>query len=239
MSKKRSLDDANRNGDTATEEEGDPYSNDLDRDYILNIRPDDNHIWLDGKCIVRPTKSSISYGILMYKLDEENNNSKFKYLLGLIPQRNAWTVFKGMPDVGETPQQTAIREFTEETSLPFPYPEEEFQNKVTTTLFGKTSKKLLEIYLVEAPANFSIAGFDIDRVIKIDGEYMKGQPEIVDIQFLTKDEAVNGTTVTTSKGERNVTVYKSQKGIIEHADVFLRGRQRQAKNTTKDSDYSK
>ena len=229
MSKKRSLDDANGSGETAAEEGEDPYLKNQDHDYVLNIRPDENHIWLDGKCIVRPTKTSLSYGILMYKRDHEDNS--FKYLLGLIPQRNAWTVFKGMPDAGETPEQTAIREFIEETSLPFPYPEEEFENILVTKLYGKTSKKLLEIYLVEAPANVDISIFDVDKVVKIDGEYMKGQPEIVDIQFLTKDQAIHGTNVTTSKGHKHVNIYKSQKGIIEHAEVFLRGRQqRQVKN---------
>lgn len=172
-------------------------------------------IWVDGKLIDRPKNLTVSYGVLLYKYED----GEHKYLLGKIPQGNSWTVFKGLPEDGETPDQTAIREFTEETSIPFPF--EDFSKCKETKLFGRTSNKLLEINLVKAPENFSIATFDVDNVVKIDSGYMKGKPEIVEIQFLTKKQAVGGTP---SKNKL-VKVYASQVGILDHAQDFLEGQE--------------
>ena len=184
--------------------------------YRFNVRPE-NHIWVDGELIRRPNNLSVSYGILLYKKED----AKFKYLLGLIPQGNAWTVFKGMPEEGETPEQTATREFKEETSIAFPFPD--FSDCVETTLFGRTSKKLLEIFLIAAPENFDFSQFDIEQVVKIDAGYMQGKPEIIDIQFLTKQQAVEGTK---AKGGKVAKVYKSQVGILEHAEEVLKGKEK-------------
>jgi len=209
------------------------FDKEKQRRYQRNIRGCESRIWLDGELVDRPSRGVVSYGILLYKVDDDDaHDSKYKYLLGLVPQGNAWTVFKGMPedDGSETPEQTAMREFEEETSIPFPYPTFSSSNNCAgsevklTTLFGQTSnkKKLLEIYLVKAPADFSTAAFDKEKVVRIDSGYMKGKPEIIDIRFLTKRQAVEGTNLA----GKVVKIYKSQVGILEHADVFLRARER-------------
>lgn len=218
-------------------EEEESSEQEKEHHYQFNIR-DESHIWVDGKLIKRPTHVAVSYGILIYKKEEDDGgNTEYNYLLGLIPQGNAWTVFKGMPeeDGNETPEQTAMREFQEETSIPFPYPNlssssgcnNDHNKKIkATTLFGLTSnkKKLLEIYLVRAPETFSSSGFDKEKVVKIDSGYMQGKPEIIDIQFMTKQEAVEG--FATAGRKKTVKIYKSQIGILEHAEVFLQGQDR-------------
>lgn len=181
-------------------------------------------IWVDGKLITRPKNLAVSFGILLYKEAEEG---EYTFLLGKIPQGNAWTVFKGLPDDGETPHQTAIREFREETSIPFPF--DDLSECKVTTLFGRTSNKLLEIYLVKAPENFSIAAFDVESIVKIDSGYMEGKPEIIEIQFLTKQQAVEGTKARKGLAK----IYKSQIGILDHAQEYLK-----AIDSVKDSDES-
>ena len=163
-------------------------------------------IWLNNKLVDRP-KYPTSYGILLYrkkKIEEEeevivennngndnNNNSatcssstqrsrreQFEYLLGLIPQGNSWTVFKGLPEGNnEQPEETAIREFEEESSLTFPYNNNNNNynwDKKYEILYGVTStKKLLQIYLIPAPLDIDISKFDISNVVKIDKGIIK------------------------------------------------------------------
>ena len=99
-------------------------------------------------------------------------------MLGLIPQGNSWTVFKGLPEGNnEQPEETAIREFEEESSLTFPYNNDNNNynwDKKYEILYGVTStKKLLQIYLIPAPLDIDISKFDISNVVKIDKGIIK------------------------------------------------------------------
>jgi predicted NUDIX family NTP pyrophosphohydrolase len=65
-----------------------------------------------------------SAGLLIYRL---RPSGEFEVLLGHYGgpfwarrDRGAWTVFKGAPHHGETPAETAAREFEEETGWPAP-----------------------------------------------------------------------------------------------------------------------
>lgn len=44
-------------------------------------------------------------------------NAQGHWLLGHATGQRHWDIFKGMPDAGETPTQTALRELREETGL--------------------------------------------------------------------------------------------------------------------------
>mmetsp|Transcript_46174 Transcript_46174/g.112842 ORF Transcript_46174/g.112842 Transcript_46174/m.112842 type:complete len:342 (+) Transcript_46174:71-1096(+) len=292
-------------------------------------------IWVGGRLVDRPSTYPTSYGVLFYRRrrlrhvvgggssgndhQQQLQHYEFQYLLGLIPQRNFWTVFKGMSETAdsngesESPFETAIREFEEESSLQFPYkynnnaddededededdgdkahegkkkqsydnndedrrrcasdfvkeiwPPPEPTTKTTgsvpflsTVLHGVTSRrKLLEIYLLPDPdesivttecdnsdgtncpatpptGTLDISKFDVDKVVKIDGEYMKGRPEIVQLAWLTKRQAVDDGTAavpsssTNSKNDtkpsksKPIKIYNSQISMIERADELL------------------
>ena len=160
-----------------------------------------------------PTSRPVSAGVLLYKRSSNEGGSSSKavrYLLGMIPQRNFWTVFKGMPEssANESLEETALREFEEETGtkgiVKAIRPE--------TTLRGSTAKKDLVVFLQEGSA-VSEDDFDLEQVVKIDQGYMEGQPEIVTIRWLTLEEATSGTD--------GAKIYPSQKGILEQAQTFL------------------
>jgi hypothetical protein len=185
-----------------------------------------NQICLDGEVVQKP-KYPTSYGILLYKKIDETG--EFQYLLGLIPQGNAWTVFKGLPETNELPQETAVREFEEETSLAFPYSDWE-KCPLKHKLYGVTStKKLLEIYLIPAPllstslptgSDFDVSKFNVNKVVRIDSGYMKGKPEIIEIRYMSKRQAIEGVA---GRGTSTVAkIYKSQIGILEQAEALLR-----------------
>lgn len=149
----------------------------------------------------------VSYGVLLYKKDGINKERRF--LLGLIPQRNWWTVFKGMPSSkNESPTETALREFEEETGT------SGIVEKITPekTLMGKAGKKDLVIFLQEG-SEFDVESFDIEKVVKIDSGYMQGQPEIVAIQWLTLKQALEGVD--------GAKIYKSQENILCGAHEFI------------------
>ena len=218
---------------------------------IIKNEQKNSKIWLNNKFVVRPNYVT-SYGILLYRestvSDEtskknienthedtegssSNNSSggvvqgrRFEYLLGMIPQGNSWTVFKGLPESDERPEETAVREFEEETSLPFPYQRDEWGKSgcpVKSELYGVTStKKLLQIFLIPAPPGLDVSKFDVDEVVKIDGSgRFSGLPEIVEIRFLTKKQAIEGIR---SKGKHKIAkIYKSQVSILERADRIL------------------
>lgn len=123
---------------------------------------------------------------------------------------NYWTVFKGLPEPGESPHQTALREFAEETG----------SNNVLVAidqsfpiLKGRTSAKDLEIFLQDG-SNVSESIFNPDQVVTIDSGYLQGQPEIVAIRYLSLEEALSGS----SDGAK---IYKSQEGILKQAEAFL------------------
>jgi len=199
-------------------------------------------IWLNNKLVVRPNYTT-SYGILLYReADASNDNDKndndtddnegipsgvqttqFQYLLGLIPQGNSWTVFKGLPENNERPEETAMREFQEESSLDFPYKTQDNWEScpVKAELYGVTStKKLLQIFLIPAPPELDISKFNVDNVVKIDGNgRFSGVPEIIEIKFLTKKQAIEGIR---GQGKNKVAkIYKSQISILERADTIL------------------
>lgn len=44
-------------------------------------------------------------------------NGQGQWLLGHATGQKHWDIFKGMPDVGEAPEQTALRELLEETGI--------------------------------------------------------------------------------------------------------------------------
>lgn len=170
--------------------------------------------------------------------EEEKDDDEIRFLLGLIPQRNWWTVFKGLPHtndqtgvVTESPHETALREFQEETSIalkttttrPF-NPELTLHGHVGS---GKNKKKLV-IYLLpddeEGNNTISSSQFDVSKVVKIDSGYMKGKPEIVAIRWLSYREAMNGITVTTDgtgNKQHHAKIYTSQRGILENAYKYL------------------
>jgi 8-oxo-dGTP pyrophosphatase MutT (NUDIX family) len=219
-----------RPGDAAMNEEGRVGSIEESSAVKKRVRPGQceegggDRILLNGKLVPRPNCPT-SYGILFYK---QEDTSEIRYLLGLIPQGNAWTVFKGLPETDELPQETAVREFQEETSLTFPYPEWE-NCPIKTKLYGITSKKLLEIYLISAPLSSSssspgseldISRFNVDKVVKIDSGYMAGKPEIVEIRYLSMKQAIEGVP---GRGMSKVAkIYKSQVGILEQAETILK-----------------
>ena len=154
----------------------------------------------------------ISYGVLLYRrIDnpDTTNGHKIEYLLGLIPQRNWWTVFKGLPEEQETPHQTALREFAEETGT--------LEDRVLkslhpdTTLYGTVGNKKQLVIFLQDGSHIQTSCFNVDNVVKIDGGYMKGRPEIVEIQWMTFEEAMDG----------NVKIYKSQQSILQDAQKFL------------------
>ena len=201
-------------------------------------------IWLNNKLVPRPNYPT-SHGILFYRMPNTNEqkekntdsskdkqkwwtksfqNKDIRYLLGMIPQGNSWTVFKGLPEKGEEPQETAMREFEEESSLPFPYDKTDWNTwPVKAELYGVTStKKLLHIYLIPAPDKLTISKFDVEKVVKIDLGRFSGVPEIIDIKFLTKKQAIEGMP---GRGKTKAAkIYKSQISILERAEAILNDR---------------
>ena len=155
--------------------------------------------------------------MLLYKQPQNNNNPDTtpepQFLLGMVPQRNGWTVFKGLPDASDQgPVQTALREFQEETGChrgkDFLHP---FQP--LATLHGRVGKKRLEIYLHEGADFDEDTSFCLERVVTIDSGYMQGKPEIVRVKWLTLHEALQG-----SEGAK---IYKSQENILQEAHTIL------------------
>ena len=203
--------------------------------YETNSVPSGDLIWIEGRLVPKPSNAQhVSHGVLLYRrkpdapsshdnaaTDDDANNS-FEFLLGLIPQRNFWTVFKGMPNDNESPRETAAREFLEETSVSLPD-----DWTAETTLWGKTSKKYLHISLVDGTAmSDPIDNFDITKVTTIDQGYLEGQPEIVHIQWLNLSQAMDGVVALGKNNDKNkssksVKIYPSQIGIIKHAQAFL------------------
>ena len=126
--------------------------------YETNSVPSGDLIWIEGRLVPKPSNAQhISHGVLLYRRKPDApsphdnaataNGINFEFLLGMIPQRNFWTVFKGMPNDNESPLETAAREFQEETSVNLP------DNwTAETILWGKTSKKYLHISLVDGSA---------------------------------------------------------------------------------------
>jgi len=222
----------------------------------IQNKNDESKILLNNKLVDRPSYPT-SYGILFYReqliedvVENKNNTNRktrrrkhFEYLLGLIPQRNSLTMFKGLPEGNERPRATAIREFEEESSLTFPYKKNNINNNNNREkeeedydfdwdnkyeiLYGVTStKKLLQIYLLPAPSDLDISKFDIDKVMKIDNGFWAGKPEIVQLFFLTKNQAIKGTSTSTGNNNNGKTtkvarIYKSQISILERAETIL------------------
>jgi 8-oxo-dGTP pyrophosphatase MutT (NUDIX family) len=153
----------------------------------------------------------------------------------LIPQKNWWTVFKGLPHSNdESPHETALREFHEETSIALT-PRHAFNPEATlhgTVGSGKNKKKLV-VYLIKdgnADDESSVCTnqFDVTKVVTIDSGYMKGHPEIVAIQWLSYREAMDGCSITTTadtsvnNNNKPAKIYTSQRGILEDAYQYLR-----------------
>ena len=199
-----------------------------------------------------------SYGVLLYRRDGDGgnclgNNAKknggddddaaaqergaamtIRFLLGLIPQRNWWTVFKGLPrssgeegqrreggEETETPHQTALREFAEETGTVDRTVLREINPELTLKGEVRTGNKDLEIYLQDG-SEISADCFDVDKVVRIDRGYMEGKPEIVEIRWLTLEEALGGVaSVSGGSSSSSAKVYTSQRKILRDAHEFL------------------
>jgi len=148
-------------------------------------------------------KPATSYGVLVYRKE----GTEIEFLLGLNTQRSGWTVFKGMPEAGESPCQTAEREFVEETTLSL-----KLDEPPELVLHGSVgNKKRLEIFLHEG-TDLDASQFDIDKVCTIDKEGpWFGQPEIVEIQWKTLSQALEG----------KMPVFKSQRSILLEAHDHL------------------
>lgn len=160
----------------------------------------------------------VSHGLLLYKHDVDGSNPHaIHFLLGLIPQRNWWTVFKGLPEEGETPYESALREFREETGMVDPLVLAKLSSaeslKPETTLHAKVgSGKDLNIFLIEA-SHISESSFDVSKVVKINQGYMSGRPEIVAIRWLTLQQALTGVD--------GAKIYKSQQDLLKEAHRFI------------------
>lgn len=117
-----------------------------------------------------------------------------------------------------------MREFEEESSLVFPYDRQDWDScPVKSELYGVTStKKLLHIYLIPAPPELDDAKFDVDKVVKIDGGRFLGRPEIIEIKFMTKQQAIEG--IRHRGNTATAKIYKSQVSILERADAILNWR---------------
>ena len=162
------------------------------------------------------TKRIVSYGVLLYKRADDDEPDGIRFLLGMIPQRNAWTVFKGMPSQkedgsDESPAETALREFEEETGSQGLLALQDFHPEAT--LHGRASKKHLEIYLHEGSFFDERESFCAERVIKIEDGYMKGRPEIIAVRWLTLQQATEGAD--------GAKIYKSQESILQEAYAIL------------------
>jgi len=61
--------------------------------------------------------------------------------------------------------------------------------------------------------------------VKIDNGFWAGKPEIIQIDFLTKYQAIKGTSMSTGNnknGENKIArIYKSQISILERAETIL------------------
>ena len=132
----------------------------------------------------------------------------------------------------ETPHETALREFQEETSIALTttrsvngggvlLPELTLQGQVGS---GKKKKRLV-IYLIKdgdddddcCRNSISTDQFDVSKVVPIDNGYMKGQPEIVAIQWLSYRQAMDGILMDS----KHAKIYTSQRGIFEDAYKYL------------------
>jgi 8-oxo-dGTP pyrophosphatase MutT (NUDIX family) len=163
----------------------------------------------------------VSYGLLLYQ-QHDDDASSIRFLLGLIPQRNWWTVFKGLPEgPDESPHETAMREFREETGVSDQVASLLFGGPSTnacafepeTTLHAKVgSSKDLCIFLVNG-SRIQEADFNMDRVAKIDQGYMQGRPEIVAMRWLSLEQALQGV--------EGAKIYKSQVQLLQQANQFL------------------
>lgn len=115
-----------------------------------------------------------------------------------------------MPESNETPQETAVREFGEETGSSGVLTSTSLEDAPTLT--GRTSKKDLVIFLRDGSA-VSESIFDLDKVVKIDSGYLVGRPEIVAIRWLTLEEALEGVD--------GAKIYNSQQTILQQAETLL------------------
>lgn len=154
------------------------------------------------------SKQLVSYGVLLYRQRNQQHHAEWEYLLGKIPQGNFWTAFKGLSEPGETPHETAIREFAEETGTS----DVLTSLQPVSTLHGKAGKKQIVLFLQDG-SHISPDCFDIEKVVKIDQGYLEGRPEIIAIQWMTRQQALEG-----NDGAR---IYPSQEEMLQQAETYL------------------
>ena len=121
--------------------------------------------------------------------------------------------------------ETAVREFEEETGTTGLLKELQPECTLTGTVGSGRKQKRLEIFLQNGGDVDALTQFDMDKVVRIDAGYMQGQPEIVDIQWMTQKQALEG----------KVRIYKSQETILQQAQDFLLRRQPQPKANEPDA----
>ena len=149
-------------------------------------------------------KKPVSYGILPYRL----HNNRIEFLLGMPPQGNYWTVFKGAKNPGEQDHEAAKREFREETGFMFPHEAHFDDSKILTGVVGKgRQQKELKIWLIEMP-DLQIVDFNPANVLPINTGHYAGQPEIVKLEWVTSETAVERMPL-------------SQKTMIAQAEGYL------------------
>ena len=126
---------------------------------------------------------SFAAGIIPYKIV----NNEFIFLLGLERSNNKWSGFVGGSEPGESPVNTAIREFNEETSMIFyEYP----INIINIPpIIEKTSTgKNVYLWFVNYPFNLNLNKFHYNQHIYQNNIYK----EKSDLRWFNLNEIKNG-----------------------------------------------
>ena len=107
-----------------------------------------------------------------------------QFLLGLEKSNNKWSGFVGGSETGETPIETALREFNEETCMIFKDHEAFFYSKLTTTqpvIETTPSGKIVYLWFIKCPA--SLFGLDFNQFYinqrLTDNRYLKEKSQLV------------------------------------------------------------
>jgi 8-oxo-dGTP pyrophosphatase MutT (NUDIX family) len=85
-------------------------------------------------------------------------NNEIYFLLGLEKSNNKWSGFVGKSEPGETPKQTAIREFNEETALIFNNISLENAKEPVIDITG--TGKIVYLWFIEFPQNLLNVNFN-------------------------------------------------------------------------------
>ena len=110
---------------------------------------------------------------------------KTYFLLGLERSNNKWSGFVGGSEQGETPRQTAIREFNEETAMIFKYN----GNLANPPIIEKTTTgKTVYLWFVRFPYLMNYSQFYINQQLLNDRHYK----EKSELRWFSLSEIENG-----------------------------------------------